>query len=142
MGLPFAQDAVAKAQTAQVLYTTDANNSKSLNVYYTMPFAGEIVGAARTWTLQGRPGLTINPNKSGSAITTPALVMTTAAYGTDLPTWQERLRQECANRLQDHHERRLDAETMDLQVMVWVLLKLEASEEGLLLSWAGNALWR
>ena len=44
----FAQDAVAASQTATALYTTDANNSVALNVYYTVPFAGDIIGVAPT----------------------------------------------------------------------------------------------
>ena len=126
VGLNFAQDAVAASQTAQVLYTTDANNSKSLNVYYTMPFAGEIIGVSANLDTAGTvASLTINPNKSGTAVTTPALVMTTLAYGTAT----------CARGTNTFAKNALigckitttagwDGTGSDLQVIVWVLLKI------------------
>jgi len=80
----FAQDAVAASQTATALKTTDANNSVALNVYYTMPFAGEIIGVSANLDTAGTVStLTINPNIAGTAITDPALVISTLAYGTD-----------------------------------------------------------
>jgi hypothetical protein len=125
--LPFAQDAVAASQTNQVLYTTDANNSKSLNVYYTMPFAGEIIGVSANVDTAATGGtLTITPNKSGTGVTVPVLAMTTAAYGTAVcarskTTFAKNAQIGCKITTTAGWT----AETMDLQVTVWVLLKIE-----------------
>lgn len=124
--LLFAQDAVAASQTAAVLYTTDANNSTSLNVYYTMPFAGEIVGVSANLDTAGTAGtLTINPNLSGSAVTDPALVITTLAYGKDTcPRGKNVFAANAQVGCKITTSADWNGTTSDLQVIVWVLLKI------------------
>jgi hypothetical protein len=124
--LYFAQDAVAASQTAVALKTTDANNSVALNVYYTMPFAGEIIGVSSNLDTAGTAGsLTINPNLSGTAVSDPEIAMTTLAYGSDA----------CKRGANAFAKNALvgckittsadwDGTSADLQVIVWVLLNV------------------
>jgi hypothetical protein len=125
IGLSFAQDAVANGQTAAVLYTTDANNSCSLNIYYTMPFAGEIIGVSANLDTAGTAGtLTINPNLSGTAVTDPAVAITTLAYGSD--TCRRGTNPFAANAQVGCKitTSGWNGTTSDLNVIVWVLLNI------------------
>lgn len=122
----FAQDAVAASQTAAALPTTDANASVSLNVYYTMPFAGELIGVSANLDTAGTAGtLTINPTLSGTAVTDPALAITTLAYGSDKC---KRGTNVFAANAQVGCKITTSADwngtTSDLQVIVWVLQKV------------------
>jgi hypothetical protein len=124
--LLFAQDAVAASQTAAALATTDANNSVALNVYYTMPFAGEIIGASANLDTAGTAGtLTVNPNLAGTAVTDPAISITTLAYGSD--TCKRGTNAFAANArigCKITTSATWDGTSSDLQVIVWVLLNV------------------
>lgn len=126
--LHFAQDALAASQTAVALKTTDANNSVSLNVYYTMPFAGEIIGASANLDTAATTGtLTVNPTIAGTAVTDPAISITTAAYGSD--TCRRGTNSFAANALigcKITTGATWDGTSSDLAAIVWVLLKIDA----------------
>ncbi len=126
--LLFAQDAVAASQTAAALYTTDANNSTSLNVYYTMPFAGEIIGVSANLDTAGTAGtLTVNPNIAGVAVTDPALAITTLAYGSDTcPRGTNTFAANAQIGCKITTSAAWNGTSADLQVIVWVLLKIES----------------
>lgn len=85
VGFHFEQDNVANSQTAAALYTTEvASAAGVVNVYYTMPFAGEIIGVSANLDTAATTGtLTIVPDLSGTVTTDPSLAITTLAYGTD-----------------------------------------------------------
>lgn len=124
--LLFAQDAVAASQTAAALKTTDANNSTALNVYYTMPFAGELIGVSANLDTAGTAGtLTVNPNIEGTAVADPASAITTLAYGSD--TCRRGTNVFAKNALigcKITTSADWNGTTSDLQVIVWVLLKI------------------
>jgi hypothetical protein len=122
----FAQDAIAASQTAAALKTTDANNSVALNVYYTMPFAGEIIGvSANVDAAATISTLTINPNIAGTAITDPALVISTLAYGTDTcPRGKNSFAKNAQIGCKITTTATWDGTSSDLQVIVWVLLNV------------------
>lgn len=126
--LCFAQDAVAASQTAAALKTTDANNSVSLNVYYTMPFAGEIIACSANLDAAGANGtLTVNPNLSGTAVTDPAVAITTLAYGSDsCPRGKNVFAKNALVGCKITSTSGWDGTSSDLQVIVWVLLKVDS----------------
>jgi hypothetical protein len=122
----FAQDAIAASQTAVALKTTDANNSVALNVYYTMPFAGEIIGvSANLDTAATVSTLTINPNIAGTAVSDPALVISTLAYGTDTcPRGKATFAKNAQIGCKITTTATWNGTGSDLQVIVWVLLNV------------------
>jgi hypothetical protein len=83
--LVFAQTAVAASQTAAALYTSEvATPLVALNVGYTMPFAGEIIGITLNLDAAATAGtLTVVPTIATTACTDPSAAVTTAVVESD-----------------------------------------------------------
>lgn len=123
--LLFAQDAVADAQTDVALFTTDANNSCSLNVGYTMPWEGYVVAISANLNAAGSTGtLVIDASVNATPLADPSVSITTETEKSD----------HC-NRNTAHFAAddvigasittaSWNGTTSDLQVIVWVLLKI------------------
>ena len=121
----FAQDAVADAQTDVDLPTTDANNSVCLNVGYTMPFDGEIIGISGNVSTAGTTGsLIIDATVDTTQTTDPSVVITTDTALSD--TCRRGTVPFKANQVigASITTASWDGTASDLQVTVWVVLKL------------------
>jgi len=126
--LSFAQDAVAASQTAVALNPQAAHGVVLDNVGITMPSEGYIVGISLNLSAASTNGtLTVVPTIATTVVTDPTLSVTTAVVGSDF-----------AKRHTTHFAKHAvigaklttsaawTAETMDLYVSVWVLLKVPA----------------
>jgi hypothetical protein len=127
IGLPFAQAAVADGQSAVALYTAEDAGHVLLNTSYTMPFAGEIIGVSANLDTAGTVGdLILTPTIAGTVTTDPALTITTLAYGKD--TCSRGTNMFAAGALVGcklTSENSWNGTSSDLQVIVWVILKVE-----------------
>lgn len=82
--LMFTQEQVAATQTAAAVYAVEVAGAVLSNVYYTMPFAGEIIGISLNLDAAGTAGtLTVVPTLSGTVCTDPTASVTTLAYASD-----------------------------------------------------------
>jgi len=126
--LVFAQDTVAASQAAVAIKTTDGNNSVALNTSYTMPFPGEIIAISSNLDTAGTAGtLTIKPTIAGVVVADPVIAMTTLAYGSDTcqrgaATFAKNGQVGCKITTTANW----NGTTRDLQVIVWVLLKIDS----------------
>jgi hypothetical protein len=122
----FSQDNVADSQTAVALYTTEvASAAGVVNVGYTMPFAGEIIGVSANLDTAATTGtLTIVPTIAGTAASDPSVAITTAAVGSD--TCRRGTNNFAANAVIGAKitTSGWNGTSSDLNVIVWVLLKI------------------
>ena len=121
----FAQDAVADSQTDVDLPTTDANNSVCLNVGYTMPFDGEIIAVSGNLDTAGSTGsLIIDATINTVQTTDPVVTITTDTALSD--TCRRNTNPFDANDVigASITTATWDGTTSDLQVTIWVLLKI------------------
>jgi hypothetical protein len=83
--LCLAQDNVADSQTAVALFTAEVASAAGVaNVGYTMPFAGEIIGVSANLSAAASTGtLTITPTIDTTAVSDPALAITTETATSD-----------------------------------------------------------
>ena len=124
--LAFVQDAVAATQTAAALNPQGAHGVVLDNVGITMPQEGYVVGISLNLSAASTNGtLTVVPTIDTTVVTDPTLSVTTAVVGSDF-----------AKRHTTHFAKHAvigaaltttgawTAETMDLYVSVWVVLKV------------------
>ena len=127
--LTFAQSAVAATQTATALYPQEVDTPLVLdNIGYTIPFEGYVVGVSLNLSAASTDGtLTVAPTIDTVATTDPSLAVTTAVVGKDF----------CARHTNYFAANSVigadltttgtwTAETMDLLVQVWVLVKIDS----------------
>lgn len=125
--LVFGQSAVAASQSAAALYAQEVHGAVVLdNLGYTMPYEGYVVGVSLNLTAPATGGtLTVAPTIDTVVTTDPSLSVTTAVVGKDM--CQRATNHFAANavigaKLTTSAD--WTAETMDLLVQVWVLLKI------------------
>ena len=125
--LVFGQSAVAANQTAQALYAQEVDGPLPLdNLGYTIPFEGYVVGVSLNLSAASTGGtLTVAPTIDTTATSDPSLAVTTAVVGKD---FCERY----TNYFDANSVIGADltttadwtAETMDLLVQVWIVVKI------------------
>ena len=127
VSLVFAQDAVAASQTAQALYPQQVHGAVALdNLGYTMPWAGYIVGVSLNLSAAATDGtLTVVPTVDTVALTDPSAAVTTAVVGSDrCPRATNYFAKHAVIGAKLTTTATWTAETMDLLVQVWVLVRI------------------
>lgn len=126
--LSFSQDAVAASQSAAALNPQAAHGVVLDNVGITMPAEGYVVGISLNLSAAATGGtLTVVPTIDTTVTTDPSLAVTTAVVGSDFC-------KRATNYFAKHAvigakittTADWTAETMDLYVSVWVVLKVPA----------------
>ena len=124
--LCFAQDTVAANQSGVALRTTEADASVALNEYYTMPWSGEIIAVTSNLDAAATVGtLTIRPTRAGVEVSAPQIAQTTLAHGAS--TCRRSTAPFAANAqigCKITTTANWNGTTRDLQVIVWVLLRI------------------
>jgi hypothetical protein len=125
--LTFAQSQLAASQTAVALYPIEtATPHVLLNLGYTMPFAGFVVAVSVNLNAAATAGsLTVTPTIDTTVVTTPVATLTTAAYG--VATCQRSKNGFAKNAVigcKITTGGTWNGTTRDLQVIVWVLMKI------------------
>ena len=125
--LYFALDTVGNSVTDTALFTTDANTSACLNIGYTMPFAGEVIAISANLDTAASTGtLTIDPTIDTTALTDPSVVITTETALSDKCNRGENAFAKNAVIGASYTTSGWNGTASDLQVIVWVLLKVAA----------------
>ena len=127
--LTFGQSAVAASQTAAALYAQEVHGAVVLdNIGYTVPFEGYVVGISLNTTAASTDGtLTVVPTIDTTATTDPSLAITTAVVGADFcPRTTNYFAANSVIGADLTTTATWTAETMDLLVQVWVLVKIDS----------------
>ena len=125
--LYFALDTVGNSVTDSALFTTDANASASLNLGYTMPFDGEIIAISANLSAAASTGtLTIDATDDTVATTDPSVVITTQTALSDKCNRGTNAFAKNAVIGASYTTTGWNGTASDLQVIVWVLLKVAA----------------
>lgn len=123
--LHFMQAAVADGQTGVALYTAEDAAHVLLNIGYTMPFAGEVLGVSLNLNGAGTAGtLAVTPTIDATPVTDPTKSITTAVTGSD--TCHRGTNKFAAGAVIGCNltTASWDGITRDLLATVWVLLKV------------------
>ena len=125
--LTFAQAELAASQTAAAMQPLEVHGGVALdNLGYTMPYEGYVVGVSLNLSAASTNGtLTVVPTIDTVVTTDPSLAVTTAVVGKDM--CQRATNHFAANAVigaKITTTAGWTAETMDLLVQVWVLLKI------------------
>ncbi len=125
--LLFSQASVAASQSDVQLYTQEVDATVLDTTGYTMPYAGEIVAISAHLSAAATDGtLTIGPTIAGTEKSDPTLSITTQTEKYD--SCRRGTNPFAAGAVigaESTTSAGWTAETMDLQVIVWVLLKIE-----------------
>ncbi len=125
--LTFSQSAVAASQTAAALAPQEVHGAVANDcVGYTMPWEGYVVGISLNLSAASTAGtLTVVPTVDTVALTDPSAAVTTAVVGSDrCPRATNYFAKHAVIGAKLTTTAGWTAETMDLVVQVWVLVRI------------------
>lgn len=124
--LVFSQASVAASQTNVQLYTSEVDATVLDTTGYVMPWAGEIVGVSAHLSAAATAGsLTVGPTIGGTEASDPTLSISTETEKSDVcKRGTNVFAKDAVIGAEITSSATWDATTSDLNVIVWVLLKI------------------